>query len=162
MDVFIHAAGIEKSRKIESKTQEEFEQVVSAKADGLVNLLAAMESNGLLPQRVLFFSSVAGRFGNSGQTDYAAANDLLSKYAQWLPGQYPGMQAVSIDWGAWAEVGMASRGYISELMKRAGIEMLNPADAAPMVREVLESGQSGEVIVAGSLGLLDATPGKRI
>ncbi len=158
VDVFIHAAGIEKSRKIESKTQEEFEQVVSAKADGLVNLLAAMESNGLLPQRVLFFSSVAGRFGNSGQTDYAAANDLLSKYAQWLPGQYPGMQAVSIDWGAWAEVGMASRGYISELMKRAGIEMLNPADAAPMVREVLESGQSGEVIVAGSLGLLDATP----
>ena len=158
VDLFIHAAGIEKSRKLESKTLEEFESIVSVKADGFANLFAALEANGLLPQRVLFFSSVAGRYGNSGQTDYAAANDLLSKYAQWLPVQYPGMQVVSIDWGAWAEVGMASRGYISELMKRAGIEMLNPAEAAPMARKVLESGQSGEVIVAGSLGMLDATP----
>ncbi len=156
VDVFIHGAGLEKSRKIESKTVEEFQQVVSAKTDGLVNIFKALEKYDRLPQKVVLFSSVAGRFGNAGQTDYSAANDLLSKYAMWMQKNYPGLQAVSIDWGAWAEVGMASRGSIPMLMERAGIEMLKPDQAAPMVRKVLSRGYSGEVVVAGSLGLLES------
>jgi len=155
VDVFIHAAGLEISRKIESKTLEEFQRVVSVKTDGFMNLFRSLESKNLLPNMVVFFSSVAGRFGNAGQTDYSAANDLLSKYSFWLPKQYPGLKVISIDWGAWAEVGMASRGNVPILMERAGIEMLKPSVAAPMVREELEYGQSGEVVIAGSLGILE-------
>ena len=33
-----------------------------------------------------FFSSVAGRFGNRGQADYAAANEALNKLRSDLPG----------------------------------------------------------------------------
>jgi len=40
------------------------------------------------------------------------------------------------------------------LMERAGIELLKPASAAPMVRKALELGLSGEYVVAGSLGML--------
>jgi len=154
VDYFIHAAGIEKSRKIESKSSEEVEQTVSVKADGFYLPFRALEKANLLPRSVVFFSSVAGRFGNSGQTDYSAANDLLSKFAAWLPSQYPGMKAISIDWAAWGELGMASRGNIPMLMERAGIELLKPASAAPMVRKALELGLSGEYVVAGSLGML--------
>ena len=157
VDYFIHAAGMEKSRKIESKSAEETEQTVAVKADGFYLTFRALEKANLLPRSVVFFSSLAGRFGNSGQTDYSAANDMLSKFAVWLPGQYPGMKAISIDWGAWDEVGMASRGNIPRLMERAGIEMLKPSSAAPMVRKALEFGLSGEFVVAGSLGLLSAT-----
>ncbi len=78
--VFIHAAGVEKSRKLESKTTEELHQVMDVKADGFFNLFKAMEKTNLLPSSVVFFTSVAGRFGNSGQVDYSAANDMLSKY----------------------------------------------------------------------------------
>jgi len=155
IDVFIHAAGLEISRKIESKSLDEVQRVIAVKVDGFLNIFSAMERSDRLPEKVVFFSSVAGRFGNSGQTDYSAANDLLSKYAFWLPGKYPKMQVTSIDWGAWAEVGMASRGHIPELMKMAGTEMLHPEIAAPMLRDELTRGASGEVVISGSLGVLE-------
>lgn len=155
IDVFIHAAGMEHSRKIENKPLEEFQQVISVKADGLANFLTAFEKAACMPSKFVFFSSLAGRFGNSGQTDYSAANDFLSKAANWLPLKFPGLQAVSIDWGAWSEVGMASRGNIPALMAGAGIEMVSPAAAAPMVLKEIERGESGEVVIAGRLGELD-------
>jgi NAD(P)-dependent dehydrogenase (short-subunit alcohol dehydrogenase family)/acyl carrier protein len=157
VDVFIHAAGIEKSRKIDTKSIEEFKQTVSIKADGFSNVFRALEAAKKLPKTVVFFSSVAGRFGNAGQTDYSAGNDLLSKYAAWLPAKYPNMQAVSIDWGAWAEIGMASRGSIPRLMEHFGIEMIHPNQAAPMVLQELASGRNGEVVIAGSLGQMESS-----
>lgn len=156
VDVFIHAAGIEKSRKIESKSLEEFHQVLDVKIDGFFNLFQDMLKNNLQPGKILFFSSVAGRFGNSGQVDYCAANDMLSKYAYWLPTQYPGLDAISIGWGAWAEVGMASRGNIPQLMSLAGIEMMEPNHAAAHVYSELMEATNGEVVISASLGALEA------
>ncbi len=156
LDAFLHAAGIERSRKLEMKPIEEFRLVVSVKANGFFNLFKSMEKQALLPRGMVFFTSVAGRFGNSGQTDYAAANDLLCKTASALRNQYPQMKVVSIDWSAWGAIGMATRGNIPTLMKMAGIDMVPPEQAAPMVRGELESSR-GEVVIAGSLGaLLDA------
>jgi 3-hydroxymyristoyl/3-hydroxydecanoyl-(acyl carrier protein) dehydratase len=50
---------------------------------------------------------------------------------------------------------MASRGYIPRLMKMAGIDMLSPEAAAPLVYEQLVNGGSTEVILSGSLGALE-------
>ena len=144
---------MERSRKLEMKPIEEFRLVVSVKADGFFNLFKAMETKGLLPRGMLFFSSVAGRFGNSGQTDYAAANDLMCKVASAIRNQYPGLKAVAIDWSAWGGVGMATRGNIPALMKLAGIDMVPPEQAAPMVLRELQA-SAGEAIIAGSLGTL--------
>ena len=155
VDYLIHAAGVEKSHKLESKSLEEFQQVIKVKANGFMNLLGSLEKAKRLPRSVVFFSSVAGRFGNAGQADYSAGNDFLSKLAFWLPTQYPSTQFVSLDWGAWAEIGMASRGSIPTIMERAGIEMLKPAQAAPIVGNVLLEGISGEIVVAGALGMLE-------
>ncbi|MBI4928012.1 MAG: SDR family NAD(P)-dependent oxidoreductase, partial [Anaerolineae bacterium] len=156
VDVLVHAAGLERSRKVETKPDEEFIQTVAVKASGFYNLYKAMQAVQRLPKAVAFFSSVAGRFGNTGQTDYAAANDLLNKFAVALSRQDGGMRVVSIDWGAWAEVGMASRGYIPELMKRAGIELMHPAEAAPVVRKELLAGTRGEIVISGALGVMEA------
>ncbi len=155
VDYLIHAAGIEKSRSLESKSPEEFRQVVGVKAGGFMNLFGSLEKANRLPRSVVMFSSVAGRFGNAGQVDYSAGNDFLSKLALWLPSRYPGMQAVSLDWGAWAEVGMASRGSIPTLMERAGIEMLSPAAAAPLVASALLESLNGEIVCAGALGMME-------
>jgi len=156
VDVFIHAAGSERSRKLENKPVDEFRQTVAVKAMGVFHVFKGLEAAGKLPRAVVMFSSVAGRFGNTGQTDYSAANDLLGKLAAALPKAYPQIKALTLDWGAWAEVGMASRGFIPELMKRAGIEMLQPGTASGLVRrELVHGAHGGEVVLAGSLGLLE-------
>ncbi len=156
IDVFIHAAGMDKSRKLETKSVDEFRQVIAAKVDSFHLMFNELKQRNQIPGRVMTFSSVAGRFGNSGQADYSAANDALNKYMLHLQTEYPQTKWISIDWGAWSEVGMASRGNIPTLMSMAGIEMIPPAQAAPLVRRELESGFSGEVILAGSLGQMES------
>ena len=103
------------------------------------------------------FSSVAGRFGNSGQTDYSAANALLAAMSSALHAARPATRAIAIDWTAWGGIGMATRGSIPKIMEMAGIDMLPPEAGIPTVRrELVSGGFSGEIVVAGKLGILGA------
>ena len=88
IDVLLHAAGLEISKGLAKKERAEFELVFGVKADGWFNL---MNAAGDMPiGATVAFSSVAGRFGNAGQTDYAAANDLLCKIASSMRRTRPG------------------------------------------------------------------------
>jgi NAD(P)-dependent dehydrogenase (short-subunit alcohol dehydrogenase family)/acyl carrier protein len=151
IDVLIHAAGVEISKPLPKKEPAEFDLVFGVKADGLFNLFKA--SADLPLGAVVVFSSVAGRFGNGGQTDYSAANDLLCKLVSSL--RRGRSRGIAIDWTAWAGIGMATRGSIPKIMEMAGIEMLAPEAGVPTVRRELVSGPfSGEIVVAGRLGML--------
>jgi NAD(P)-dependent dehydrogenase (short-subunit alcohol dehydrogenase family) len=67
IDVMLHAAGLERSHFLPDKDPREFDLVFDVKADGWFNLL---HSIGDMPLgATVAFSSVAGRFGNGGQTD---------------------------------------------------------------------------------------------
>ncbi len=155
VDVLIHAAGFERSRKFIRKPLDEFRETLAVKATGFVNLYKAMQQVRVMPQAMVLFSSIAGRFGNPGQTDYAAANDLLSKIASSLQQNHENLRVVSIDWGAWGEVGMASRGILPKLMEQAGIELMRPEDAAPLVFQELVFGSGHETVLSGALGALE-------
>jgi NAD(P)-dependent dehydrogenase (short-subunit alcohol dehydrogenase family)/uncharacterized ubiquitin-like protein YukD len=157
VDVLLHAAGIERSHKLEHKPFDEFRLTVSIKADGFFNLFKSLEKRRKLPRAVIFFASIAGRCGNSGQTDYSAANDFLDRLASAMRRQYPGIKTIALDWGPWGEVGMASRGSIPELMQRAGIEMMPPGEAAPMVYRELVCAPAGEAVLCGALGTMERT-----
>ena len=112
-------------------------------------------SRDAAPADRVAFSSIAGRFGNAGQTDYAAANDLLCKSVSNLRRDASGTRGIAIDWTAWAGIGMASRGSIPKMMEAAGIDMLPPEVGVPVVRrELTAAGAGGEVVVAGALGVL--------
>ena len=62
-------------------------------------------------------TSVAGRFGNGGQTDYAAANSILDAEMARLTAKGD-CRAVAIGWTGWRDVGMATRGSIEAVLKR--------------------------------------------
>ncbi len=156
VDVLIHAAGYESSRKLDNKPLEEVQLTLGVKATGFYYLIKALEEQHCMPEMVVGFASVAGRFGNLGQTDYSAASDLLSRQITSLTIRYPEMTAVCLDWGPWADVGMASRGHIPSLMKMAGVDLLLPDKAAPHVRLELQSSSRGEVVLAGSMGSEEA------
>jgi acyl transferase domain-containing protein/NAD(P)-dependent dehydrogenase (short-subunit alcohol dehydrogenase family)/acyl carrier protein len=153
IDVLLHAAGIERSHFLPEKDPREFDLVFDVKSDGFFNLMHAI---GDMPLRsIVSFSSIAGRFGNAGQADYSAANDLLCKFTSNFRKTRPETRAIVIDWGAWGGIGMASRGSIPKIMEAAGIEMLPPESAIPVIRRELVSGSTrGEVVIAKKVGVL--------
>jgi len=153
IDVLIHAGGVEISRALPDKDYEQFSLVYDIKADGFFSLLRAAE--GMPIGATVAFSSVAGRFGNNGQTDYSAANDLLCKLTSSLRRSRPGTKGIVIDWTAWGEIGMATRGSIPRIMEMAGIDMLPPAAGVPTVRRELTAGSyRGEIVAGGRLGMM--------
>jgi len=155
IDVLLHAAGLEISRNLPEKEPREFDLVFGVKSDGWFNVMKA--ASDLPIGATVVFSSVAGRFGNQGQTDYAAANDLLCKISSSLRRTRPQTRALALDWTAWGGIGMATRGSIPKIMEMAGVQMLPPeAGVAWIRRELLSSDFRGEVIVAGALGLMAA------
>ena len=123
------------------------------KSDGWFNLLRAI---GDMPLgATVAFSSVAGRFGNGGQTDYSSANDLLCKITSSFRTTRPLTRGIVLDWSAWAGIGMATRGSIPKMMELAGIDMLPPEAGIPWIRRELTSGGTrGEVVVGQRLGVL--------
>ncbi len=155
IDVLIHAGGIEISRALPDKDPDQFNLVFDIKADGFFSLLKA--AKGMPIGATVSFSSVAGRFGNSGQTDYSAANDLLCKLTSSMRAWRPETKGIAIDWTAWGGIGMATRGSIPKIMEMAGIDMLPPEAGVPTVRrELVAGGFKGEIVVGGALGIMTA------
>ncbi|PID85814.1 MAG: beta-ketoacyl synthase [Chloroflexi bacterium] len=153
IDILIHAGGIEISKVLPDKPAAQFDLVFDIKADGFFSLLSAAQNMPI--GAAVVFSSVAGRFGNNGQTDYSAANDLLCKLTSSLKRWRPHTKGVAIDWTAWGEIGMASRGSLPKIMEYAGIDMLHPKAGVPTVRrELVASAFRGEVVVGGALGVM--------
>jgi len=152
IDVLVHAAGLEVSHLLPDKKPAEFDLVFDVKSDGWFNLLANL--GGMHLGAAVVFSSIAGRFGNGGQTDYSSANDLLCKSISGFRTSRPGTRGIAIDWTAWSGIGMAARGSIPAVMKQAGIDMLAPEAGIPYVRRELVGGGFGEVVVGQRLGIM--------
>jgi biotin carboxyl carrier protein len=153
IDVLLHAGGIEISKPLDAKEPKEFNLVFDIKADGFFSLLKAAQ--GMPIGATVAFSSVAGRFGNSGQADYSAANDLLCKITSSMRAWRPATRAIVIDWTAWGGIGMATRGSIPKIMEMAGIDILPPEAGIPTIRrELTAGGTRGEIVVGQGLGIL--------
>ena len=153
IDVLLHAAGLEISRNLPEKEPREYDLVFDVKSDGWFNVFHAAQDMPI--GAAVVFSSVAGRFGNQGQTDYSAANDLLCKVMSSFRRTRPLTRGLALDWTAWGGIGMATRGSIPKIMEMAGVQMLPPEAGVAWIRRELTAGTSdGEVIVAGTLGMM--------
>ncbi len=129
----IHGAGVLADKLIEDKTEEQFDLVYSTKVDGLKNLLAALAGDEL--KLLALFSSYTGRFGRTGQVDYAIANEVLNKMAQVESRRRPNCRVVSFNWGPW-NGGMVSDG-LRKIFESEGVGLIEPdAGARFFVREV--------------------------
>ncbi|MDJ0698511.1 MAG: SDR family NAD(P)-dependent oxidoreductase [Woeseiaceae bacterium] len=153
VDVLVHAAGVEISHFLSDKPRDEFDLVFDVKSNAWHSLMRAIGDKPLAAAVV--FSSVAGRFGNGGQTDYSAANDFLTKSVMSFANSRPETRGIAIDWTAWGGIGMATRGSIPTMMAAAGIDMLPPEAGIPVVRRELTQGPAArEIVVGDRLGIL--------
>jgi len=139
----VHGAGVLADRRIEDKTEDQFDFVYGTKVTGLQNLLAALANEKL--KVIALFSSYTGRFGRIGQVDYAAANEVLNKIARQESHRRPDCRVVSVNWGPW-NGGMVTPG-LRRKFEQEGVGLIEPADgAAFLVREICSEGK-GEVEV---------------
>ncbi len=100
LDGIIHGAGLIEDKLIVDKDPASWARVVETKALSAFAIARAVrpESLGFF----ILFGSVAGRYGNSGQSDYAAANELLNRFALQLRGEWPESVKIAVlNWGPW-------------------------------------------------------------
>ncbi|MGH9749763.1 MAG: SDR family NAD(P)-dependent oxidoreductase, partial [Candidatus Polarisedimenticolia bacterium] len=143
LDAVIHGAGIIEDKKFEDKTAESFDRVFGTKVDGALALARAVRPEGL--RLLAFFSSVAGRYGNRGQCDYAAANDAVNKLAADLDRRWPA-RVVSLNWGPWMKTGMASP-EVQRQFRERGIALVPPDGGRRAFVQEIERGAKGDVEV---------------
>ncbi|MHB1262768.1 MAG: SDR family NAD(P)-dependent oxidoreductase [Thermoplasmatota archaeon] len=149
----LHAAGVEISKDISSKDRAQFDQVFGIKANGWSALMQATVKDRL--EFIAAFTSVAGRFGNIGQTDYSAANEYLSKAVKHEAHRRK-CNGFTIAWGPWGEVGMATKGSILQIMHASGVTPIPTAEGVAAFLAELASPGIRESVVAGTLGAIDA------
>lgn len=111
----VHGAGIIEDKLLVDKTSESWSRVVETKVLGLLLLHKLVE-----PDNLEFFavmSSVAGRYGNSGQIDYATANELMNRLCCQLRDRWQQrVNVMALCWGPWGPT------QFGQGMVNAGIE----------------------------------------
>ncbi|MDJ0687119.1 MAG: alpha/beta fold hydrolase [Xenococcaceae cyanobacterium MO_188.B32] len=127
----IHAAGILNDGFLQNQTWQKFSKVISPKVLGAWNLHQL--SVDLPLDFFVLFSSVASLLGSPGQSNYAAANAGLDAIARYRQAQ--GLPALSINWGPWANTGMA----VDKGVNRQGINLIEPRSGLAILEQLLAS-----------------------
>ena len=131
-----HAAGVLSDGLLHSQTAQTFKRVFAPKAFGGWSLQAACANAPL--QAMVFFSSVAALLGGAGQSNYAAANCCLDATSA-MRRAY-GQAASSVQWGPWADVGMASEGSINARLQAMGIGLISMAEGVSAFKAAMAMG----------------------
>lgn len=125
----VHAAGSYDKKLISELTWEAIDAQLAAKAYGGWLLHEAAETS--FPELEFFvtYSSIASVLGGATQGHYAAASAALDALAEWRGRR--GAPGLSVNWGAWARVGMSARleDHLSQEIERSGVRFFSPTRA---------------------------------
>jgi acyl transferase domain-containing protein/NAD(P)H-dependent flavin oxidoreductase YrpB (nitropropane dioxygenase family)/acyl carrier protein len=154
IDGVLHGAGVISDKRILDKPLAAFDDVFDTKVVPALVLAAKLRMSGL--RFIAFLSSVAGRFGNVGQADYSAANEVLNKLAGQLAQRWPHLHALAINWGPW-DAGMVNDD-LRRLYAARAIRPIPPEAGRRHFIEALARGPRGqaEIVISCSIGQIAA------
>ncbi|BBC31255.1 hypothetical protein SGFS_025490 [Streptomyces graminofaciens] len=153
IDGVVHTAGVLDDATLPNLTRERVLKVLAPKVLGTALLTE------LVPEArtSVLFSSVAGLLGSPGQSHYSAANAFLDAWAHHQ--SLTGRPALSLDWGAWADAGMAAAtDATAATSSRQGLIALSPEEGGELFDRVLGSGRRQLVPAALDWQALAADP----
>jgi phthiocerol/phenolphthiocerol synthesis type-I polyketide synthase E len=143
----IHAAGLPGGARIAAQDPASAEEVLRPKVQGsqvLVKLLAGRKIDFLL-----FCSSISAVVPVAGASAYTAANAFQDRYATWCR-QHAGLPALSVNFDAWQEVGMAAELVISSAFEEAQAARLrlamSPEEGIEALERALAAGETQMLI----------------
>lgn len=131
----IHAAGVLDDGALVETDRERFRRVMKPKIDGSWHLHSLTRELPL--DFFVCFSSISALLGAPGQSSYAAANAFMDALAHHRRAH--GLPALSINWGPWAEVGMAARmdeRHRSRIIQQ-GFSFIDPGQGLQALGELL-------------------------
>jgi NADP-dependent 3-hydroxy acid dehydrogenase YdfG len=138
----VHGAGVLADQLIAHKKASEIERVFAPKLAGLRTVAEALDADRL--RHVILFSSVAGFFGNRGQSDYAMANEVLNAWASSFKQRHPAARVTSLNWGAW-DSGMVSP-EIKAVFRERGITLIPVDTGARLFTEQFDAERAADVV----------------
>ncbi|HEX9414892.1 MAG TPA: SDR family NAD(P)-dependent oxidoreductase, partial [Ktedonobacterales bacterium] len=118
----IHAAGVLDDGIALQLDLQRLKTVMAPKVQGAWNLHTLTAHLPL--EFFILFSSAASLLGSPGQANYAAANAFLDALAHHRRAH--GLPALAINWGPWAEVGLAARSDRGGRLASRGIASFTP------------------------------------
>ncbi|MEL7451164.1 MAG: SDR family NAD(P)-dependent oxidoreductase, partial [Pseudomonadota bacterium] len=152
LDGVVHGAGIIEDKLLVDKTDDSWFRVFDIKADSAFLLARHLRPDNL--RFVVLFTSVAGRYGNSGQTDYAAANEVVNRAAWALQQRYgDAVKVCAINWGPWAAT-THGQGMVSAEAERKfaarGVRLVYPRAGRELFMHEITAAPTDEVeVIAG-------------
>lgn len=139
----MHAAAVLDDGIAAQLTEERLLAVMAPKAAGAWHL-HRLTGNAALDFFVLF-SSAAGLLGSPGQANYGAGNTFLDALAHLRAAQ--GLPALSINWGSWAQIGLAAQAdNRGKRLAMRGISSMQPDQALEALGRLLRR-QDAQVAV---------------
>lgn len=152
IDVVVHGAGVIDDYLLADKTATSFDKVFDTKVNSAFILYNKLRWETL--KCFVFFSSTAGRYGNKGQSDYAAANETLNRLAWRIRSAWPNVLVKALNWGPWTGVGMAT-GVVNDQFVNRGIYPLSAESGTRHFIGELMHGDPNEVEVVAGEGTWD-------
>jgi len=148
LDAVVHGAGIIEDKLILNKAPDSFARVFDTKADSTFILGRRLRPESL--KLLCLFTSVSGRYGNRGQSDYAAANETVNRLAWHLQGRWPATRVVAINWGPWDASGMVTA-EVKRKFREIGVTPIEPLPGRRFFADEIRFGKLGDVeVVAGA------------
>jgi acyl transferase domain-containing protein/acyl carrier protein len=130
-----HAAAVLDDAPIAHVQQRQIDNAMGAKAIGAWHLHRLTQDDPL--SYFVLFSSIASLVGGSGQATYAMSCICLDALARLR--RERGLPAISMNWGALAQVGMATRYRDAEKhLGRTGVGLFTPSQAVKLFGRVLQ------------------------
>jgi acyl transferase domain-containing protein/NAD(P)-dependent dehydrogenase (short-subunit alcohol dehydrogenase family)/acyl carrier protein len=141
----IHAAGVLEDALLLQQDENSLHHVLAPKVEGVLNLHEATRS---LPiDFFVLFSSTSSFMPPLGQANYAAANAFLDAFTHYR--RKLGLPALCINWGPWAEAGMAASLGDTARARRIdlGIQDISPELGLSALGRLLRQNSAGQVAV---------------
>lgn len=139
-----HSAGTARPQILAQMTLDDLHSVMRPKVQGAWNLHRAFANRPL--DCFVLFSSIAAQVTSPGQANYSAGNAFMDALARFR--QAAGLPGLSINWGAWAEVGMADQLDLLDFFERRGIFPILPEQGIAALGHLLQQTKAHVTVAA--------------
>lgn len=132
----IHSAGVLDDGAIVNQTWPRIEAVMRPKVEGAWNLHHATAGQPL--DLFICYSSASAIIGSPGQSNHVAANTVLDTLAHYR--RSLGLPGLSINWGAWSNIGAAAGADVTGQIAAFGIQPISPEEGLNALERLILSG----------------------